>query len=90
LSTCSTEYVTACGSGKLNNKSDVRFEVFTAVTMKNSVFWDVTPWGHLRVDVLEEPNVSIIRVTRIGELGTTLAVTSQLISVMPMSKRVEL
>jgi hypothetical protein len=23
----------------------IRFEVFTAVTMKNSVFWDVTPCG---------------------------------------------
>jgi hypothetical protein len=23
----------------------VRFEVFTAVTMKNGVFWDVTPCG---------------------------------------------
>jgi hypothetical protein len=23
----------------------VRFEVFTAVAMKNGVFWDVTPWG---------------------------------------------
>jgi hypothetical protein len=25
--------------------NDVRFEVFTAVTMKNGVFWDVTPYG---------------------------------------------
>jgi hypothetical protein len=24
---------------------DVRFEVFTAVTMNNGVFWDVTPCG---------------------------------------------
>jgi hypothetical protein len=24
----------------------VRFEVFTAVTMKNGVFWVVTPCGH--------------------------------------------
>jgi hypothetical protein len=23
----------------------VRFEVFTAVTMKNAIFWDVTPCG---------------------------------------------
>jgi hypothetical protein len=23
----------------------VRFEVFTAVTMKNGIFWDVTPCG---------------------------------------------
>jgi hypothetical protein len=26
-------------------KKYVRFEVFTAVTMKNCVFWDVTPCG---------------------------------------------
>jgi hypothetical protein len=25
----------------------VRFEVFTAVTMKNGIFWDVTPCGFL-------------------------------------------
>jgi hypothetical protein len=30
----------------------------------------------VRTDVSEERSVSIIRVTRIGELGTTLAVTS--------------
>jgi hypothetical protein len=30
----------------------------------------------VRTDVLEELNASIIRVTRVGELGTTLAVTS--------------
>jgi hypothetical protein len=28
--------------------SYVRFEVFTAVTMENAVFWDVTPCGILR------------------------------------------
>jgi hypothetical protein len=28
-----------------NNTGDARFEVFTAVTMKNSIFWDVTPCG---------------------------------------------
>jgi hypothetical protein len=54
----------------------VRFEVFTAVTMKNGVLWDVTPCGLVRADVSEEPSASIIRVTRICELGTTLAVTS--------------
>jgi hypothetical protein len=32
----------------------------------------------VRTDVSEELNASIIRVTRIGELGTTLAVTSTL------------
>jgi hypothetical protein len=30
----------------------------------------------VRTDVSEEPSASIIRVTRFGELGTTLAVTS--------------
>jgi hypothetical protein len=40
--------------------------------MKNGVFWDVTPC------VSEELSASFIRVTRIGELGTTLAVTSNL------------
>jgi hypothetical protein len=28
-----------------NNKEAVRFEVFTAVAMKNGVFWDVAPYG---------------------------------------------
>jgi hypothetical protein len=32
--------------------------------------------GLVRTDVLEELSASFIRVTRIGELGTTLAVTS--------------
>jgi hypothetical protein len=39
------------------------------VTMKNGVFWAVTP--------SEEPGASFIRVTKIGELGTTQAATSQ-------------
>jgi hypothetical protein len=38
--------------------------------MKNGVFWDVTPCGSVRTDVSEELSASIIRVTRIGELGT--------------------
>jgi hypothetical protein len=54
----------------------VRFEVFTVVTMKNAVFYDVTPCGCLRTDVSEELRASIIRVKRIGELGTMLVVTS--------------
>jgi hypothetical protein len=53
-----------------------RFEVFTAATMKNDVFWDVTPCGSCKNRVSEELSASFIRVTRIGELGTTLAVTS--------------
>jgi hypothetical protein len=46
------------------------------VTMKNGVFWDVTPCGSVRTDVSEELSASFIRVTGIGELGTPLAVTS--------------
>jgi hypothetical protein len=66
--------------------SCIRFEVFTAVIMKNCVFWDIkktrmASTGMLRrvalviTDVLEEYIASIIRVARIGELGTTLTVT---------------
>jgi hypothetical protein len=33
----------------------VRFEVFTAVTMKNGVFWDVMPCGSCRNRFLQEP-----------------------------------
>jgi hypothetical protein len=44
--------------------------------MKNVVVWDVTPLALVRTHVSEEPSASFIRVTRIGELGTTLAVTS--------------
>jgi hypothetical protein len=43
--------------------------------VKNDVFWDVTPCV-VRTDVSEELSASYLRVTRIGELGTTLAVTS--------------
>jgi hypothetical protein len=52
-----------------NKSKKVRFEVFTGVTMKNAVLWDVTPSGFVRIDVSEESSASIIRVTRIGELG---------------------
>jgi hypothetical protein len=38
--------------------------------MKNAVFLDVSPCGSLRIDVSEEHVKSIIRVERIGELGT--------------------
>jgi hypothetical protein len=40
--------------------------------MKNGVFWDVTPCVFFfRTDVAEELSASFIRVTRIGELGTS-------------------
>jgi hypothetical protein len=57
-------------------KTYVRFEVFMAVTMKNAAFWDVMLCGSCKNRVSEEPSASINRVTRIGELGTTLEVTS--------------
>jgi hypothetical protein len=53
-----------------------RFEVFTAATMKNAVFCDVTPCGSYKNRVSEELSASIIRLRRIGEVGTTLAVTN--------------
>jgi hypothetical protein len=40
----------------------VRFEVFTAVTTKNAVSWDVTPCGSCKNRNSEERIVSIIRV----------------------------
>jgi hypothetical protein len=54
----------------------VRFEVLTAVTMKNVSSGTLRRVALVRTDVSEEPSASSIRVTRIGELGTTLAVTS--------------
>jgi hypothetical protein len=39
----------------------VKFEVFTAVTMKNGDFWVVTPCDSCRTDVSEEPGASFIR-----------------------------
>jgi hypothetical protein len=38
--------------------------------------WILRPVALVRTDVSEELSASIIRLTRIGELGTTLAVTS--------------
>jgi hypothetical protein len=54
---------------------DVRLEAFTAVTMKNAVFWNVTPCDSCKNGVLEESISSIISAKRNSELGT-LAVTS--------------
>jgi hypothetical protein len=47
-----------------------------AVTMKNGVFGMSRHVVLVRTDVSEELSASFIRVTRIGELGTTLAITS--------------
>jgi hypothetical protein len=44
--------------------------------LKNDVFWKLLRVALVRTDVSEELSASFIRVTRIDELGTTLAVTS--------------
>jgi hypothetical protein len=41
----------------------VRFEVFTVVSMKNGVFWDVTPCGSCKNPSSSETSV-LTRVTR--------------------------
>jgi hypothetical protein len=47
------------------------------VTVKNAVFWDVKPCDSCKNhDIAEERSTFISRVTRIDELGTTLAITS--------------
>jgi hypothetical protein len=43
--------------------------------LKNGVFWDVTPCGSCKNRRFEGTSASFISVTRIGELGTTLAAT---------------
>jgi hypothetical protein len=47
----------------------VRYEVFTAVTMKNGVFRMLRRVAVVRTDVVDELSASLIRVTRIGDLG---------------------
>jgi hypothetical protein len=44
----------------------------------NAVSWDVTPCASCKNYVSEELSASTIRVARIGELGTMLAVTTNL------------
>jgi hypothetical protein len=39
----------------IHTVANVRFEVFTVVTMKNSVFWDVTPCGSCKNRRFEGP-----------------------------------
>jgi hypothetical protein len=55
---------------------NIRFEVFTAMTMKNGVFWMLRRVALVRTDVSEEISASFIRMVIIGELGRRLAVTS--------------
>jgi hypothetical protein len=54
----------------------VRFEVLTGVIMKNTVFWDARRVALVKTDVSKEFIASIIKVGRVGELQTSLAVTS--------------
>jgi hypothetical protein len=44
--------------------------------MKNGVFWDVTPRGSCKNRCFGGTQRLLLKVTRIGELGTTIAVTS--------------
>jgi hypothetical protein len=63
---------------------NVRFEFFTAVTMKNGVFWDVMSCGSCKNRHFGERRASLIMVTRIGELGTTLSVTANVVPSSPI------
>jgi hypothetical protein len=49
--------------------------LLVGVFLKNAVFWDAASCGSCEIDVNVEISASI-RVKRIGELGTMLAVTS--------------
>jgi hypothetical protein len=44
-----TEYL---GQAKLTDLAHVKFAVFTVVTMKNSVFWDIKPSSYFTEDTL--------------------------------------
>jgi hypothetical protein len=62
--------------GTINTPWIVRFEVFMAVTVKNDVFWDVTPCGSCKNRRFERTYPLHNRVKRISVLETTSAVTS--------------
>jgi hypothetical protein len=53
------------------------FEAFTAMTMTNAVLWDATPCGSCKKRRSGGTYCLHIRVERISELGTNLAVTSK-------------
>jgi hypothetical protein len=55
----------------------VRLGVVTAVTLKNAIFLDVTPCGFCKNrDISEQHITPMFRMTRLGEVVTTLAETS--------------
>jgi hypothetical protein len=60
----------------IDHNNYVRFEIFTAVAMKNGVVWDVTPCGSCNNRRFGGLSTSIIRVTRINELGITLVLVT--------------
>jgi hypothetical protein len=62
------------GGGKIVD--GVRFEVFTAVTMKNGVFWVVTPCASYKNRRFGGTWRLLHAATKISELGTTQAATS--------------
>jgi hypothetical protein len=59
----STESVT-CATTKQLPKKDL--EVFTAVTMKNCVFWDVTPCGSCKN--IQEDTIIIVTAVKTSNL----------------------
>jgi hypothetical protein len=52
------------------------FSVWVSTNLKTAVFLVIMACGSCKNRVSEEHNASIIRVTKIGEQGTTLTVTS--------------
>jgi hypothetical protein len=59
-----------------HGRYSVKFEVFTAVTMKNFILGMRRRVALIRTGVTEECIASIIRMERISDLGITLAVTT--------------
>jgi hypothetical protein len=71
-----TSHETHSFSATESSRCYVRFQVSTAVTMKNAVYWGVTPCGYCKNRRFGGTCHIIIRVTRIDELRTTLAIIS--------------
>jgi hypothetical protein len=60
---------------RIKNTS-VEFQAFTAVIMKNAVFWMCCRVGIVRIDVSGESVASIFWMERIRELGTRPVLTT--------------
>jgi hypothetical protein len=74
--TSGTKVTSLHRADSLREANSRKIEVFTVWIMKNAVLWMLRFLALLITDVSEEHIASIIRVTKIGELGTTLSVTS--------------